>query len=108
MGGINYKVISRVVYDFSQVAASQYLEQVVAKAVPVFGYREGTLIARLHTGGTISSAYCLANRSRHICGTRPSRSFSQTSASSARTCAAISPRACGRVRGRRAAAPAPE
>jgi hypothetical protein len=48
MPGVIYRVLSKTTYDFSTVAVSSGFTLSVARAIDVSGYREATLLLRIH------------------------------------------------------------
>jgi len=56
VSGIVQHVMRRSPIDFSQLGAGQTMQFVIAKAVPIFSYRQANLIARYHpTGSTLTT-----------------------------------------------------
>src|SRR5215813_8240999 len=54
MPGIVYRALSKTTYDFSATAAGKSTTYIVAKGIDVSQYREGTLIVRIHPGGSFT------------------------------------------------------
>ena len=48
MAGINQELLPKRLHDFSNVLGGQSQDVVIAKAVPIFQWREVLLVARLH------------------------------------------------------------
>jgi hypothetical protein len=55
MSGMTYRVASKRLFTFTNVATSQTLDTVIAKAIPVQQYQEATLLVRYHAGGSIAA-----------------------------------------------------